>query len=80
MTDCYFLIVSGSVSQTPPTHHTRSVPDPLVSVQEESGSSVEIDPPTAAGNSSTLSESQYTHVHNLIQCYSSIQELLTWLG
>ena len=30
-----------------------------------------IDPSTAAGSSSTLSESQYTHVHNLSQWYSS---------
>ena len=34
-------------------------------LKEEDLPIVDIDPPTAAGSSSTLSESQYTHVHKL---------------
>ena len=37
----------------------------VAGLKEEGLLSVDIDPPTAAGSSSTLSESQYTHVHKL---------------
>ena len=38
------------------------------------------DTATATGDPcSTLSESQYTHVHKLSQWYSSIQVLMIWL-
>ena len=37
----------------------------VAGLQEEDLPSVDIDPSTAAGSSSTLSESQYTHVHKL---------------
>ena len=37
----------------------------VAGLKEEDLSSENIDLPTAAGSSSTLSESQYTHVHKL---------------
>ena len=37
----------------------------VAGLKEEDLSSEDIDPPTGAGSSSTLSESQYTHVHKL---------------
>ena len=51
----------------------------VAGLKEEDLPSENTDPPTAAGSSSTLSESQYTHVHKLCQWYSSIQVLLTCL-
>ena len=37
----------------------------VAGLKEEDLPSEDIDPPTAAGSSSTFSESQYTHVHKL---------------
>ena len=37
----------------------------VAGLKEEDLPSEDTDPPTAAGSSSTLSESQYTHVHKL---------------
>ena len=37
----------------------------VAELKEEDLLTEDIDPPTAAGSSSTLSESQYTHVHKL---------------
>ena len=51
----------------------------VAGLKEEDLSGADIDPPTAADSSSTLSESQYTHVHKLCQWYSSKQVLLIWL-
>ena len=48
-----FFHVASTVSASVPATTTQDLP------------SEDIDPPTAAGSSSTLSKSQYTHVHKL---------------
>ena len=47
----------------------------VAGLKEEDLPSENTDPPTVAGSSSTLSESQYTHVHKMVLLYTGIDDL-----